>query len=245
MKNEPLKNKIQKTRNTWSMIHDSWSVSAGFTPSVENGIARGFPWKNISFFFSRNRTGDVNHSFARRKPMPFFTTGFTLVETLVAISIFSFALVFLLSSVGGGLNNLNSVKNRLTGSYLAEEGIELVRAIRDNDVIATNAWHAGFLSHPNLVSCSSAINGCNIEPSTLEIFPCSSAQGCVVRYNQNAGYYGTGSSSSIFSRKITIEEISPTEVRVTSVVSWNDGLAPRKISLQENLTCWQNAGECQ
>ncbi len=31
MNHEPLKNKIQKTGNTWSMIHDSCFVSAGFT----------------------------------------------------------------------------------------------------------------------------------------------------------------------------------------------------------------------
>ncbi len=31
MNHEPLKNKIQKTVNAWSMIHGSWSVSSGFT----------------------------------------------------------------------------------------------------------------------------------------------------------------------------------------------------------------------
>ncbi len=57
--------------------------------------------------------------------------GFTLIETLVAISIFVASVTLLLVVTGGGIKDVNSAQNKLTATYLAQEGAELVRAARD------------------------------------------------------------------------------------------------------------------
>ncbi len=59
------------------------------------------------------------------------TAGFTLIETLVAISIFVASVTVLLVVTGGGIKDVNSAQNKLTATYLAQEGAELVRASRD------------------------------------------------------------------------------------------------------------------
>ncbi|MCX6751297.1 MAG: prepilin-type N-terminal cleavage/methylation domain-containing protein [Candidatus Nomurabacteria bacterium] len=66
-------------------------------------------------------------------------SGFTLVETLIALSIFSVSIIAMMSILGSGIANTNYAKNKIAASYLAQEGIEYVRNIRDNDVLYTSA----------------------------------------------------------------------------------------------------------
>ena len=64
--------------------------------------------------------------------------GFTLVETLVALSIFVTAVVALISLTGTGVANTNFAQNRMQAMYYAQEGVELVRMMRDSYFIEGN-----------------------------------------------------------------------------------------------------------
>ena len=59
------------------------------------------------------------------------TAGFTLIEVLIAVVIFSSSLAGMLLLVGTGIGNVNVAKDRLIANYLAQEGIELLRYKRD------------------------------------------------------------------------------------------------------------------
>lgn len=65
--------------------------------------------------------------------------GFTLVETLIAISIFSVSIITMMSILGSGIANTNYAKNKMVASYLAQEGIEYVRNMRDNAILYTGS----------------------------------------------------------------------------------------------------------
>jgi prepilin-type N-terminal cleavage/methylation domain-containing protein len=74
--------------------------------------------------------------------------GFTLIETLVAVTILTLAVVGPLLAASRGLVAATTAKDQLTASFLAQEGIEYVRLIRDDQYLANNgnqsaAW-AGF-----------------------------------------------------------------------------------------------------
>ncbi len=79
---------------------------------------------------------------------------FTLVETLVAISIFTMSILGLISILASGISNTGYAKNKMTASYLAQEGIEYVRNIRDTDVISAvdgqTGWSKFFLDKDNI-----------------------------------------------------------------------------------------------
>jgi prepilin-type N-terminal cleavage/methylation domain-containing protein len=60
------------------------------------------------------------------------TAGFTLVETMVAVAIISVALGGPFMAATKSYTYTMDSKNRLIASYLAQEGIEYVRLLRDN-----------------------------------------------------------------------------------------------------------------
>ncbi|KKP78449.1 MAG: hypothetical protein UR77_C0002G0001, partial [Candidatus Nomurabacteria bacterium GW2011_GWC2_35_35] len=65
--------------------------------------------------------------------------GFTLVETLVAISIFSLSIIATMSVLGSGISDTGYAKKKMIAGYLAQEGIEYVRNMRDTSVL----YHPG------------------------------------------------------------------------------------------------------
>ncbi len=67
--------------------------------------------------------------------------GFTLVETLVAISIFTGSVLGLLALTGGSISNTNYARDRIVATFLAQEGLEYMRNLRDTYVLfQSNGW---------------------------------------------------------------------------------------------------------
>lgn len=64
-----------------------------------------------------------------------FKEGFTLLETLVALSVLIAALVGPVSLITRGILSSSFSKNKIIAANLAQEGLEFVRAIRDNNII--------------------------------------------------------------------------------------------------------------
>ena len=71
--------------------------------------------------------------------------GFTLIETLVAVSIFTMSIMALLVVLTQGIANNNYAKKKILASYLAQEGIEYIRNMRDTYTLYTgvpgNSWN--------------------------------------------------------------------------------------------------------
>jgi Tfp pilus assembly protein PilV len=66
-----------------------------------------------------------------------FINGFTLIETLVAISIFTMSILGLMSVVASGITDTSYAKQKMAASYLAQEGIEYTRNTRDTSVLSS------------------------------------------------------------------------------------------------------------
>jgi Tfp pilus assembly protein PilV len=58
-----------------------------------------------------------------------------LIETLVAVSIFSLSILSLMAVLAQGISDTNYAKQRIIAAYLAQEGIEYVRNMRDTYVL--------------------------------------------------------------------------------------------------------------
>ncbi len=61
--------------------------------------------------------------------------GFTLLETIIALSLILAAVVGPVAVVTRSISSFPSAKNRLAALHLAQEGIEIVRLVRENNVL--------------------------------------------------------------------------------------------------------------
>ena len=171
-------------------------------------------------------------------------SGFTLVETLVAISIFSMSILGLLSVLASGITNTTYAKEKIIADYLAQEGIESIRNMRDSFVLypANGNWNS---FKAELAPCTSNI-GCGFDNSLSKmnqnfIFSCSNPnhpQVCKL-YLNNGNYNAdlTGVDSG-FVRKVWATTISADEIEIFSEVDWKQGSGNYKIIFSEDLFNW-------
>lgn len=159
------------------------------------------------------------------------TKGFTLVETMIAIAILMLAILGPLTIAAAGLRNSLYAKDEITAYYLAQEGIEYVRAIRDWNYFDNNSsWLDGLTA---CIDSPGNQHGCAIDGYTwimsgdANVVECSSAscnEGVLyLTANEDYTHESSGNTVSRFKRyiKIDLANLStPDDVKVTSTVVW-------------------------
>ncbi len=170
--------------------------------------------------------------------------GFTLVETLVAITVIATAMVVPLYSVQQSLNISRVARDQLIASSLAQEGIEYVREMRDSNYI-TNA------SAPGSRTWLAGIDG--TQGGTQESANCQSPNVCYIDFRanevtRNGGVLYLDSNNlynqenqglpTVFRRTLTYTSISATEVNLVVTVSWTTKGMPYTFTISERLHDW-------
>ena len=190
----------------------------------------------------KNKDGILCHiSFADQN-------GFTLVETLIAISIFSVSIVALMSFLAQGISTTSYVKEKITAEYLAQEGIESLRNMRDNYVLYPTETGKSWDSFKAVFDASNfdcalddecGFNNSLVSDDQNFIFKCSSSvYGCALfldNGNYNSDFLGDISN---FTRTIWVENIDADEIRIYSKVKWIKGSGPYSITFSEDLFNW-------
>jgi prepilin-type N-terminal cleavage/methylation domain-containing protein len=176
--------------------------------------------------------------------------GFTLLETLFSILIFSAALVALMTIAARGISATESAQQETVAHYLAQEGLETVRNIRDTNYDAgTTPWDTGF-SQCIAPGCK-VVYGTQAAP-TLAQAQCPAVGGnsqstvCTVNQDPVTGEFNDGTTNlSAFSRSVIVTPVPPTTgnvpdaYTVTSNVTWTFRTIPRVVSLATVLKNWQ------
>lgn len=192
-----------------------------------------FEWAQ-KVFFARKQSG----LSPRRK----FTTGFTLVETLVAISILMLSVTGPLYFASESLKAATYARDQITAFYLAQDAFEQIRKIRDDNIYGSgeSAWNKG-LTGCEISKCLVNADG-NFYTVTL-----LSVGGDPSLYRNTNGIYSHKSSSDSikteFKRtvKITPNDTSgsdwtnSTEMKVTVNIDWNSRGVQRNFTAYEFL----------
>lgn len=140
-------------------------------------------------------------------------SGFTLVEVVVILFIISLALVGVLSLIVQSLNSQTYNKNNLIAYQLGQEGMELVRRVRDSN------WRAGQTWNTNLEDGDYYMDYLDTVPQVLD-----APEQKLLRLDGEGFYFHDESglaTSSGFSRVINITTDGEALV-LTVTISWLD-----------------------
>jgi prepilin-type N-terminal cleavage/methylation domain-containing protein len=167
--------------------------------------------------------------------------GFTLVETLVAITILVIAIVGPLYAIHKSVTASYTARDHLVATALAQEAVEFVRSARDTNYLSERGWLTGL---EDCIVDSSGDYGCVIDPGTGNIDPCASGtSGCpkLTLHPTTRLYTQTpGLPETPFKRKVTIEPVGAggNEIKVTVTVSWSTLRVSYTSSVTEYLHNW-------
>src|SRR4030042_4662401 len=157
--------------------------------------------------------------------------GFTLIEVLLAISVIVTTLVGLTTLLSLRISSLIPAKSKIIAVNLAQEGVEIVRTIRDNNWLLYREQITDPIDpHPELWLSGMAAGTYRVQYNGSGLLPASETSH--LYKNSNGFYqYSTGTQTP-FTRRIVIENVSADEIRVASEVSWSERGKSDTISVQ-------------
>lgn len=168
--------------------------------------------------------------------------GFTLIETFVAITILTIAIVAPMSLVARSLSISYYVRDEITASYLAQEGIEVVRNVRDSNLI-------DYLKNGDGVDQMAGIpigTEFLVDSGLSSLDPFQNCSGLCPPISYNGEFYGYNDGignwvPTKFTRTVVAEYADDAnddlEVRVT--VTWQTGgFQVRTVTLVEHIYRW-------
>lgn len=183
---------------------------------------------------SRNLQRSVQDAVSFLTSVAFKTpSAFTLIETLVAISVLLISLTGPLSIAVQSLNSAYYARDQITAFYLAQEAVEYVRAVRDQNYLNGNPWLT------NLSDCVDATCTVNFPDFTHEL--CSNGVCTPVLRNTTTGLFGDNvGDRTAYTRSVTLESIPGTadEVTIEVNVSWKSSGINRQFKITEQLLNW-------
>lgn len=155
-----------------------------------------------------------------------YKTGFTLIETMVAVSIVVIGLVSALTLITNSLFYVSNINDRLIAAYLTAEGLEIVKNIRDNNWIQGFQWDHRLNDRDYQASYDST----NLSPYRGDPLLLDNSSGL---YNYSSG------ADTPYIRKISIAHLSSYEIRVISTVTWQRRGKTYSSSAENHLFNWK------
>lgn len=160
---------------------------------------------------------------------------FTLIETLVATSVLLISLAGPLSIAAQALQSAYYARDQITAFYLAQEAVEYVRAVRDQNYLAEPAlpWLTG------LEACID--DECAVDFQNFSNQTCSNSACPFLLLGQTNGLFNLSSGNpTIYRRTLTINTVagSPDEVTVRVMVEWQSSRRDRSFEIAEQLFDW-------
>ena len=162
--------------------------------------------------------------------------GYLFIEAMVAISIIILGILGMVVLLSRSLSINRVISDQFDASYLASEGIEVVKNIIDANVIQGRPWNDGLGNGDFEIVYNSLI----MEPDSNRYLLFDSGTG---RFN-----YQTG-SLTFFVRTVSLEQIDDDcvpgaeRIRVNSLVEWRTrGGGDFKIDLEDNFFDWRSGG---
>jgi len=152
--------------------------------------------------------------------------GFTMVELIVSIFILAVAILGSYYAFYQMVTTTALVSSRLTAAYLAQEGMEVVRNIRDTNWLKGNAWDDQIL-------CSF---GCEADYASVALVASTNRFLNI----DSADFYSYSSGTPTkFKRRITVTSPGTDILDVAVQIQWDERGSSYTFSAEEYLYNWK------
>ncbi|MBI2055632.1 MAG: hypothetical protein HYT42_01940 [Candidatus Sungbacteria bacterium] len=166
--------------------------------------------------------------------------GFTLVETIIALFLIVSALAGPFTLATRGIFSAKFSKNKLVALNLAQEGLEIIRQMRDTNILNGADWRGlGSCTAP----CTVLANG------DYNVDAIHDQPGVVLSQNISPllfqdGFYDRQSGETrqpSFTRTVRVCSggCADGEMQITSEVTWQEGGMQRRVTIEEKLYDWK------
>jgi len=179
-----------------------------------------------------NKLQQISTNFKKKQK------AFTLVEVLIAVSILTIGILSGFILITKVLYNTAVIQDRLTASFLTQEGIELVRQVRDSNFLQimngeSVEWKDGLADGSYTIESKAGSE----QPITLTSV--DTGEGSNFRYNDDTKIYNyTTGEPTTFNREIKITTINDDEIRVESIMKWKTRTIDFNLTIEDHLFNW-------
>lgn len=146
-------------------------------------------------------------------------SGFSFIEAMLSMAVLTIGIIGVMPLLLSGMNTTNDSRDQQIAVLLAQEGVELIRNIRDNN------WAAGLDSFSYFPSGSKS--NCRIDKSYSDGSSILCVDAATKKLYIDANGFYLHSSAGIlskFQRKLIIDMSTAKQATVTSVVAWRGSL---------------------
>ena len=166
--------------------------------------------------------------------------GFTLLELLISVFILTVGILGEYVAIQKSATIAGYSYHRLMAAYLAQEGIEIIRNIKDTNLLEgladpSTPWDDGFVSKNYEVQYSDA------QSATPNLWECSTLCGFTdMRFLTKGNYFYDYDSlaETKFKRKITVNNMETDILKVSATVYWQDGTKVREFTVWDKFYNW-------
>ncbi len=172
-------------------------------------------------------------------------SAFTLIETLVAVSLLTVAIVAPMTLASQSLSAAYYSRDQITAFYLAQEAIEALRSIRDGNILQIAKGASINIFDSTVIPISTQLDD---KPFRIDARkngsaaivsctgPCPVLQTDGTLYGYEEGWTGTRFTRTV---RVSFVGTGQDEARVIVTVTWRTGgIQARTFSISTNLYRW-------
>lgn len=153
-------------------------------------------------------------------------SGFTIVEAMVTLVILTVALIPALFLSTQATNAGFLIRNNLVAANLAQEGVEIIKSMRDSN------WFQDLAFDANLTAGTWRVDWDSDALIALGANP-------ALKINNGLYNYSTG-TDGMFKRTVTITAVNAAELSIVSEVTWTErGNRSKSIQVESHLFNWR------
>jgi len=153
------------------------------------------------------------------------SNGFTLIELLITISVISVGIAGVLIATQQSISVIDYANSRFTAALLAQEGVEIIKNIRDTNFLKGNSWNDGLSDGDHEVQY--------IVPR-IAIYTDS-----YLTKDEHDFYNYTSADDTKFKRKVQITNVPSDKIELEITVYWRKrGGGYHELVLKEYIYNW-------